>query len=296
MVDLAQWSQSGINLALSKSKKVVLSEFNSASCGGIEGISDTFAVGSLWTIDYALQLASVGYTAAYVHTRESGISYNIFAPPATPSGAWTTNPPFYALMVVAEALQSKSGNSTVVDLNIGGSINNTNVAYSGYAVYDASDKTVQQLVFFNFANVSASSGQNQTFKIPSSTFPSSTSKNVVVKYLVGNSMLDNVNIGWGGQTYAGVGNAKMVSISQPWAPANIQVDCSGGCSINVPAPGVAVVFAGSVPANQPSSTGSTALTSQPSSTQRTSNGVSLQQKQPYLVAFLIIVGHYIISK
>lgn len=49
---------------------MLMSEFNSASCGGIPGISDTFAVGALWSIDYALQLASVGYTAAYIHTRE----------------------------------------------------------------------------------------------------------------------------------------------------------------------------------------------------------------------------------
>ncbi|KAF9534711.1 glycoside hydrolase family 79 protein [Crepidotus variabilis] len=294
VVDLAQWSKPGLDLSFSNNKKVILSEFNSASCGGIEGISNTFAVGSLWTIDYALQLAAVGYTAAYIHTREKGISYNVFAPPDGPSGAsgpWTTNPPFYALMVVAEALQSKSGDSIVVDLNIGG-------PYSGYAVHDASDKTVQQLVFFNFANVSASAGLKQTFKISSNTFASSTSKKVTVKYLVGNSMLETKNIGWGGQTLAGVGDAKMISSSQSWAPANKPVDCSNGCSIDVPAPGLAVVFAGgNVSSTQSSTSSRTSITNIPSqTTQSTLSSSSVRFGHEYiglLLTLVLVIKHFI---
>ena len=230
-----------------------MSEFNSASCGGIPTISDTFAVGSLWTIDYALQMASVGYSAAFLHTRERGISYNLFAPPDGPNGSpgdWTTNPPFYGLLVTGEALRSKNG-SIVADLNIGGSRTKATSTVSGYAVYDANDSTVQQLVFFNFANVTSSAKSSVTINVPSTVFFASTRSKVVVKYLVGDSMSEKNNIAWGGETFAGVGDGKLVKVNATWAPANLQVDCTQGCSINVPAPGMAVVFAGGAPTNNP---------------------------------------------
>src|SRR6266567_1759006 len=136
VVALAAWQSSGISKVLSNTgsnhQELIMSEFNSASCGGIPSISDTFAVGSLWTIDYALQMASVGYSAAYLHTRERGVSYNVFSPPGGPNGSpgpWTTNPPFYGLLVTAEALRSTNG-SIVVDLDIGGSKENVNATAS----------------------------------------------------------------------------------------------------------------------------------------------------------------------
>ncbi|CAA7260045.1 unnamed protein product [Cyclocybe aegerita] len=254
VVALAAWQQSGINKALSDGQEVIMSEFNSASCGGIPTISDTFAVGSLWTVDYALQLASVGYGAAYLHTRERGISYNLFTPPEGPNGipgSWTTNPPFYGLLVTAEALHSKSGNGTIVtDLDVSGSKTDKNSTVSGYAVYDATDKTVQQLVFFNYANVSSSAGSIATFNVPASVFQSSNRNAVVVKYLTGDNMGESKNIAWGGETYSGVGDGQLVAANATWAPSNKQLDCTNGCSIDVPAPGMAVVFAGGAPANQ----------------------------------------------
>ncbi|KAH9483671.1 hypothetical protein JR316_0003141 [Psilocybe cubensis] len=250
VVTLGAWQSSGISKIVSNpnGQPVILSEFNSAACGGIAGISDTFAVGSLWTIDYSLQLASVGYSAAYIHTRERGVTYNLFTPPEGPNGgpgAWTTNPPYYGLLVTAEALRSENG-SIVVDLDISGSKSKTDVAVSGYAVYDAVSKTVQQLVFFNYANVSSSDGSSQSFSVPSGTFAKGQG-GVQVKYLVGDSMAEKVNIGWGGQTLATAGDGNLVSSNATWAVPNANIDCSNGCTINVPAPGMAVVFAG-VPA------------------------------------------------
>lgn len=250
VVELASWQSSGIGKVLSNTgpnrQKLIMSEFNSASCGGIPSISDTFAVGSLWTIDYALQMASAGYSAAYLHTRERGISYNIFTPPEGPNGSpgpWTTNPPFYGLLVTAEALRSTNG-SIVADLDIGGSKRNVNITASGYAIYDAADSTVRQLVLFNYANVTASENSSTSFAIPATAFPSTTRQNVTVKYLVGDSMKETKKIGWGGKTFANVIDGKMVETEAIWAPANVQVDCTNGCTVNVPAPGMAVVFAG----------------------------------------------------
>jgi len=262
VVTLAGWQQSGINKVLSntgpKRQELIMSEFNSASCGGIPSISDTFAVGSLWTIDYALQMASVGYSAAFLHTRERGISYNLFAPPDGPNGSpgdWTTNPPFYGLLVMAEALRSKNG-SIVTDLDLGGSKTNKKATISGYAIYDAADTTVQQLVLFNYANVSSSTNSSASFNLPATVFTQSTRKSVVVRYLVAESMSEKKNIGWGGQTFANVGNGKLVAANASWAPPDTTVDCTQGCTIDVPAPGMAVVFAGSAPSTTGSSSSS----------------------------------------
>jgi len=251
-------------------------------------------VGSLWTIDYALQMASVGYSAAYLHTREQGISYNIFAPPegsAALSDPWTTNTPFYSLLVTAEALRSQNG-SIVVDLDINGSQKDPNATISGYAVYDAVNSTVLQLVFFNYANVSSSAVSSASFSIPSGTF-SSISSSLAVKYLVGDTMAETKNIGWGGETFANVGNGKPVTANATWAPANSQVECSKGCTIEVPAPGMAVVFANGTPVNQPTTTTISASGSSPTSavkkTDSSANTNIIHMSAVTLSALLIVL-------
>ncbi|KAF9481806.1 glycoside hydrolase family 79 protein [Pholiota conissans] len=263
-VQLASWQNAGITKVLSNQgpnkQEVIMSEFNSVSCGGVPTVSDSFGVGSLWTVDYALQLASVGYSAAYVHTREQGVTYNLFTPPTGPDGgpgAWLTGSPFYSLLVTAEALRSNNG-AVVVDLNIGGSVTDATSTVSGYAIYDADDKAIHQLVLFNFANTTSSASAPASFEIPANAFPSSISNEVTVKYLSGDSLAEPTNIAWGGQTYAGVTDGKLISSSASWAPANTQVDCTQGCTINVPSPGMAVVFAdGTASPNVPNKTGTT---------------------------------------
>ena len=264
-----------------------MSEFNSVSCGGFKTISDTFAAGSLWTVDYALQLASVGYSAIHIHTRERGITYNVMTPPDGPvgsPGAWTTNPPFYAVLATAEALRSTNG-AIVVDLKLG----SNKSEYAGYAVYDSKDKTVQQLVFFNYANVTSSTKEKIAFRVSASTFSSSTRMKVTVKYLVGDSMSEDTNIGWGGETYAGVGDGKLVKSSATWAPANLHVDCSKGCEIDVPAPGMAVAFAGGSPTDADGSD---------SSGTSTSNSVPLNLHANFVLlnlAMLILAGLWLLD-
>ncbi|GLB33972.1 putative glycosyl hydrolase family 79 C-terminal beta domain containing protein [Lyophyllum shimeji] len=249
VVRLASWQQPGIDIVQSNTSanhpQLIMSEFNSASCGGIPNISDTFAVGSLWTIDYALQMAAAGYSAAYLHTRERGISYNLFAPPEGPNGGpgpWVTNSPYYALIATAEALQSIDG-SVVVDLNIGNSMTNKDATTAGYAVYDAKGASVQRFVLFNYANVSSAAA---TFAIPASAFKSGNKDTVTVKYLSAQDLHEKTNIAWGGQTLAGVGDGNFKDSSASWAVPNKNVDCSNGCSIDVPPTGMAVVFASGV--------------------------------------------------
>jgi hypothetical protein len=239
-VQLSKWQNSGVSIANQASNsqqnlRMIMSEFNSVSCGGVPGLSDTFAVGSMWTADYALQLASVGYSAAFVHTRERGISYNVFSSPNdTSASQWTINPPFYALLVASEAMQSNNG-SYVVDLNVDNSMNDPNATLAAYGIYEQ-DQSIRQIVLFNY------DASPSTF-----TVPSSGSKNTLVRYLSSSGSGEKTNIAWGGQTYAGTGDGKMVKSDASWATADTTVDCKNGCDVNVPAPGVAVLFLAGAP-------------------------------------------------
>ncbi|EPQ59016.1 hypothetical protein GLOTRDRAFT_70128 [Gloeophyllum trabeum ATCC 11539] len=228
--ELAQWQAGGLAAA---TRPVVMSEFNSASCGGIPGISDTFGA-ALWTADYALQMASVGYSAAYLHTREPGISYNLFE--AAPDG-WTTLPPYYALLLVSTALGVANG-TRVQDLAL------RDAAQAAYAVYDAASASasdaLRALVLFNYRNAS---GQAAGFAVPQGTFGSGA-RNVTVKTLRAPSANEAHDIAWGNATLRGVRDGRLVPAAGAGA-GEYSVDCggAGGCTVSVPGPGAAVVFA-----------------------------------------------------
>lgn len=245
-VGLAQWQQNGLDLiaASPNRKPVLMDEFSSASCGGVPGISDTFAA-SLWEVDYALQMALTGYAGAYLHTRERGVTYNLFDPPdaiAGGAGAWTTNPSFYGMLPVAEALQAANG-SRVVDLNLANSIKDTSATAAGYAIYDGSAPTVHSLVMFNFANAS---GAMSDYTIDASLVPSNNT-DITIRYLTAPSVNEKTDIAWGGKTYAGVGDGVPVDATFSSSVPDKTTSCAGGCTIQVPGPGLAVVFLGGVP-------------------------------------------------
>ncbi|KAF5392638.1 hypothetical protein D9757_002134 [Collybiopsis confluens] len=248
VVALADWQKPGIDIVNSNtaanSPRMLMSEFNSASCGGISGISDTFAVGTLWSVDYALQMAAIGYIAAYIHTREEGISYNMVTPPnisQVDSNSWSTSPPFYALITASEILASSNG-SIVADLNVS---SDPNATISGYAVYDAPSSSLNRIALFNYGNDSVE------FTLPGG-MKATNAKNTLVKFLSGESITEKYNIAWGEQTFLGVGDGEPVSAntSSGWAYANQAVDCSNGCNITVPGPSLAVVFLDSTSQNQ----------------------------------------------
>lgn len=279
VVSLAQWQIPGVKEAVADTnQQLILSEFNSAACGGIPNISSSFGVGSLWTTDYALQLASVGYSAAYIHSRERGVAYNLFTPPPGPNGApgpWTTGSPYYGVLATAEALRSGSGRSIVVDLNVANSMFDTSSSVSGYAIYDAMNLTVQQLALFNYADNLSSAKSTVPFVIPANTFPPNLRSTVTVKFLVGFSLTEQTSIGWGGQTLAESGNGTLLPVNASWAPQNVQLDCTKGCTVNLPSPGMALVLAGNMPSVQPPLIVTNSANSTSSSnSSSTSNGTS----------------------
>lgn len=256
-VNLAQWQGPALQLLASmpsaQRKPLLMDEFNSASCGGVPE-SNMFGV-ALWTADYALQMASVGYSGAYLHTREQGVSYNIFDPPAGPAGSagsWSTNANFYAMLAVTEALQSGSNGSRVVDLNLSNSVHDYTAVQAGYAVYDAASSKVSRLALFNYANISA---QSTDFTLPASFF-SGSNGNVLVRYLTAPTATETKNITWGNQTYNGVSDGNAVNAQTQWTDRTYT--CSNGCTVQVPGPGMSVVFiAGDPTTSTPDATNGT---------------------------------------
>ncbi|KAG5730384.1 hypothetical protein E4T56_gene11605 [Termitomyces sp. T112] len=310
VVELTSWQSPAISLIQSDTSpdrlQLIMSEFNSASCGGVPTVSDTFAVGTLWTIDYALQMASVGYTAAHVHTRERGISYNLFTPTQGSTGDWVTNPPYYALIATAEILQiNDSAGGVVVDLNIANSQNDKNATVAGYAIYDSKGSTVERFVLFNYANVSnfpTESAAAATFALPTNAF-SGSKTGAVVKFLSASGLSEKFNIAWGGQSLVGVGNGTLKDNDASWAVPNQRMDCTKGCSVNVPAAAMAVVFVGgtnklntaSTPTNGTQTTSSStqlASSSQSSSAQGNKTG-PLSITSPVLIV-LSLVGSLLV--
>ncbi|KAJ7922990.1 hypothetical protein B0H13DRAFT_2655337 [Mycena leptocephala] len=293
VVTLAQWQKPGIDYLLQQPTEnrpqLINSEFNSASCGGVP-FSPSFAVGSLWSVDYALQMAVVGYAQAYIHTREGGISYNLLAPPVGPpgtAGAWTTNSPYYSLLVMAEALRTDHG-AIVADLNLGGSSTNPNVTNSAYAVYNQGNKTVSRLIIFNYANSS------QDFALPGSVF--SSSGTATVKFLAAATPEEETNISWGGETWGpGVTDGKS-TLKPSWATPNVNLTgcSSSGCMFTAPGPSLAMVFLDDtqntvVTTQTPTTTGDNSTTPTDKPDTKGASGVSVMNA-PLTNAFAIALS------
>ena len=212
---------------------------------------------ALWAIDTAFQGATEYFTAMYMHTREIGVYYNLFAPSSANTslqGNWTTGAVYYAQLVLAEAF-SPNG-SVIQDLNLGGGRKDDTVNVAGYAIWDLDaqgEKEKSKLALFNFdyprSNaVDAASDVNTTriFSLPANL----TSK-IGIRYLLAPNISSTATpspanvtsnpVGWpGGVSWAGQvvdGLGSMVGVQ------TIDVlPCSQGCDVVVPGPGMALVW------------------------------------------------------
>lgn len=184
-------------------------------------------------MDYALQLASVGYSGAYIHTRERGVTYNLFDPP--PSGdsstGWTTMPTFYSLLPVAESLSASVDNGSYVrDLNVQ---DDSGKNYSAaYGIYDANTDLPTSLVVFNYADAGNSSA---SFAVPIE----GGQQTILLRTLTASSLTETSNISWGGETFHNVKDAQMVASGFAF---DQQISCDSQCQFEVPSPGAAVLF------------------------------------------------------
>ena len=103
------------SVARERDLPIAMAETNSASCGGMPGVSNAFAA-ALWGLDYAFTLASVGFANVDYHISYrpgGGSSYNpvdTYAQPAGP-GRWTyrnvAEPLYYGLYLFAQHAAGK---------------------------------------------------------------------------------------------------------------------------------------------------------------------------------------------
>jgi len=242
VVELTKWNMYGVNLSNQAGKPVIMSEFSTVSCGGYPTVSDTFGA-ALWSIDYAMQMAVVGYSAAYLHTRERNVSYNLFDYPGDGVDGWTTKPIYYSYFPILQAFQSHNG-SRVVDLGLSAN------SAAGYGIYDKETSELYRMILINFQD----SNGAVDFVIPAGGLRAGGGKNATVKFLTAASVREGSDISWSGKTWKGVKDGNPVDSGRD---ADLtHVDISASYTLKIPSPGLAVVvFKKPLPKGEPSGGG-----------------------------------------
>ena len=219
-----------------------MSEFSTVSCGGFPTVSDTFGA-TLWSTDYAMQMSVVGYSAAYLHTRERNTSYNLFNYPGDGVNGWTTGATYYSYFPILQGLQSHNG-SRVVDLGL------TGTSAAGYGIYDKETSELYRMILINYQD-----GNGPVdFVIPPGSPRAGGGKNTTVKFLTATSVRETTDISWSGRTWKGVQDGKSVDSGRD---ADLtKVDMSASYTLKIPSPGLAVVmFEKPLPSGEPNGGG-----------------------------------------
>ncbi|KAG6824357.1 hypothetical protein H0H92_007111, partial [Tricholoma furcatifolium] len=201
LVPYLNWQQEGMAKARQKNVPVLMTEYNTVACGG-SNISNTFAA-SLWAVDVGLKAASMNYSAVFLHTREYGVTYNLFDPP-TPetsvSPGWKTGAVYYSALFLAEVTDPTG--SIIVDLNLNNSNSSPASKVAAYGIYHDSGASRGKLALLNFAD-GADPGEaaSQVYRIPEGVFES-----IDIRVLSAPSVVERENISWAGQTVGDIGN------------------------------------------------------------------------------------------
>ncbi|KAJ7166857.1 hypothetical protein C8R46DRAFT_1271897 [Mycena filopes] len=220
--------------AQTKNKPFLMFETNSGSCGGFLGISDSFTA-ALWGLDYALELAHSNFSGAMFHLGGQNVFYNPFTSPPTNESTfhqWSVGSLYYSALVMAEAIGPS--NQTQV-LNYG--IDNLSSFTPIYGIYE--NGTPVRVAIVNYLDdPSGANDVHAVISIAGGTIPAT----VKVKYLAASSVVQKGGYTWAGQTFGG----NFESDSRPMGTEDIKtVNCDTSaktCTIDVPAPGFALVF------------------------------------------------------
>lgn len=222
----------------------LLVETNTASCIGIEDVSDTFT-SAMWGVNMALQFAYRNHSGVLLHSGGQSTIYNTFTPPAynasnriVSAKAWRTGPIFYSTLVLAEALHPSDGKAlvTVSDQTVQSDV------LAAYNVYE--NGQIARQVFINMIN-DQSGANNFNVQFPQ---PSNQPASVPYKLLVAPTLAEKDNITWAGQTFGWWSEGILEGTEQV-----LQAPCANGqCTLSVPAPGVALAFINQ--ASQPEAT------------------------------------------
>ncbi|KAF5371018.1 hypothetical protein D9615_010018 [Tricholomella constricta] len=219
-------------LARGLGKPFIMFETNSATCGGLPGISDSFGAG-LWALDYGLTMAATNFSGALLHVGGQNVYYNPFTAPPTNQSAfneWTVGAIYYSVIIVAEIF-GKSNVSQIVDTS------NNGIYTPSYAIYD--NGALSKVALFNFIDdPSGAHDITGTITVNGGQVP----PQVWVKYFLADSVSVKTNLTWAGQTF---GNKFQVD-GRPKGDLNITtIQCDQGanqCHVPVKAPSFALVF------------------------------------------------------
>jgi len=96
---LAQTLRPGVRLARQAALPFRVTEFNSVTCGGVAGVSNTFAT-ALWAPDVAFEFMRAGVSAIYLHSRQ----YAINDPFTFDARGLRVRPLLYGLILFARTL------------------------------------------------------------------------------------------------------------------------------------------------------------------------------------------------
>jgi len=227
------------NIAQTNGKPFLMFETNTASCGGFAGVSDAF-VASLWSLDWAMQMAYSNFSMGLFHTGGQNDSYNPFTPPPGKMASysqWTVGPVYYSALAMAETL---GNGSQVLDISAASNLSDQSAAY---AVYE-NNQAVRIGVINYVTDPSGASDIQFTFSIGGSNLGQSNAipSQVQVKYLLANSTTQKYNFTWAGQTFG----SYYESDGRPIGSESIQtVQCNQGantCTVSVPAPSYTLIF------------------------------------------------------
>ncbi|RDB24343.1 Beta-glucuronidase [Hypsizygus marmoreus] len=220
------------NIARGLSKPFIMFETNSATCGGLPGISDSFGAG-LWALDYGLTMAATNFSHALLHVGGQNVYYNPFTAPPTNQSAfnqWTIGAIYYSVIIVSEIF-GKSNVSQIVDTS------NNGLLTPSYAIYD--NGALDKVALFNFMD--DPSGAHDivgTITVNGGQVP----PQVYVKYFLASSVSVKKNLTWAGQTF---GNKFEVD-GRPKGDLSITtIKCdqaANNCIVPVKAPAFALVF------------------------------------------------------
>ncbi|KAF8079214.1 glycoside hydrolase family 79 protein [Lyophyllum atratum] len=216
------------NRAQALGKPFIMFETNTATCGGLPGISDSFGA-ALWAIDYGLTMAATNFSGALLHVGGQNVYYNVTPPTnQTAFNQWTVGAIYYSVLIVAEIF-GKSNVSQIVDTS------NNGIYTPSYAIYD--NGVLSKVALLNFIDDSTGAHDIMgTITVNGGQVPSE----VHVKYFEASSVSVKRNITWAGQTF---GNKYEVDGRLKGEVNITKIPCNHNlCHIPLKAPSFALVF------------------------------------------------------
>jgi len=227
---------------------------------------------SLWAIDSGLQFASSNMSAAYLHTREYQVLYNLFDPPTPDTSVqpgWRTGSPYYAALFLAETFMP-DGN-IVLDLDLDNSTLNPESTVAGYGLYDPSSTALQRLVLINYDR-----SQTQIFIISANVTSS-----IGVRVLNAPTVEEQVDIRWAGQIVGPNGDLQGTQTTQ-------YMNCAQGCDVHVPGPGAALVLLDETPDSDGFFKGNSTIAGYPATAQGSSSQSSSDNLRTSISAIVLL--------